>query len=239
MKLIPVCSGNGGAGKSCVSAYTASALAGLRKKTLLIDSGKAPGSLDVILGVQDAVVYNLGDVLSGACDVQKAVLPVPKHENLFLLPAGIAPAKTGKAIELDGLLRQIRFDYDYVFVDDPDFTKLEPKTASTILLVVTPDTLSVRAAAQKCRELYEAQANKIRLVVNNVPARVIPMRSFSDFDDIIDQIGAQLIALIPTSQSMKYSANNGLPLDPESITVEIFHKLAERLRGKQEPLLIR
>jgi septum formation inhibitor-activating ATPase MinD len=110
---------------------------------------------------------------------------------------------------------------------------------SCALLVTTPDTLSVRAAAQKSRELYEAGANNVRLVVNNVPARVVPMKSYRDFDDIVDQTGAQLIAVIPASQRLHHSANNGAELSRESIVPEVFLRLAERLRGKQTPLLIR
>lgn len=239
VKLITVCSGKGGTGKSCISAYTASALAAMKKKTLLIDAGSAPGTLDVILGVQDAAVFNLEDVLGGVCELQKAILPVPKHENLFLLPAGIPPSKSGIPLSLHDLLRGIRYDYDFVVIDNPDFSLIEAKTSSAILLVTTPDTLSVRAAAQKCRVLYGMGALNIRLVVNNVPARVIPMKSFVDFDDIIDQVGARLIAVIPASQKLHYSANNGLPLSPESLTLQVFHRLGERVRGKQAPLLVR
>lgn len=234
-----MCSGKGGVGKSCVAAYTAITLAAMKKNVLLIDAGSAPGSLDTILGASDEAVFNLRDVLSGECEPRKAVIPVRRYENLFLLPAGIAPANTGAKLSFAELIRDIKNDFDYIFVDSPDFSMFEPKMATMILLVTTPDTLSVRAAAQKSRELYDSGARNIRLVINNVPARVIPMRSFKDFDDIIDTIGAQLIAIIPASQRLQYSANNGLPLSRESLTVSIFHNLAERIRGKSEPLLIR
>lgn len=239
MKLVPVCSGKGGTGKSCVAAYTAISLAKMKKKVLLIDAGATPGSLDVILGLQDSAVYNLGDVLSGACETQKAILKHPELPALSLLPSGLGTLDSAGKTGLSGLLREVKDDYDYVFLDSAELAVFDPKSAHTVLLVVTPDSLSVRAAAQKCRELYAAGAKNIRLVINNVPARVIPMKSFRDFDEIIDQTGAQLIAVIPASQRLHHSANNGLPLSPESLTVQVFHRLAGRLRGKLEPLLIR
>lgn len=237
VRLVFVCSGKGGTGKSCVSAYTAVAMALSKKKTLIIDAGQAPGSLDIIFGLQNSAVFNLWDVLGGMCELQKAILPI--SNNLFLLPGGISPVPFGSGTGFTSFIRSVKYDYDFVFVDVGDTSLFEPKTIGTILLVTTPDTLSVRAAALKSRELYAAGAGNIRLVINNVPARVLPMKSYKDFDDIIDQIGAQLIALVPASQRLQYSANNGAPLSEDSLTVQVFHRLAARLRGRPEPLLIR
>lgn len=239
VKLVPVCSGSGGAGKSCVAAYSAVSLAKMKKKVLLIDAGAASGSLDVILGLQDSAVYNLGDVLSGACEPQRAILNLPGLSTLSLLPSGLGTAESDIRTKLSDFLRTIKNDYDYVFLDSCDLTSPELQAAFAVLLVTTPDTLSVRAAAQKNRELYDAGAKNVRLVINNVPARVSPMKSFRDFDEIVDQIGAQLIAVIPASQRLHHSANNGLPLPAESLTVQVFSNLAGRLRGKSEPLLIK
>lgn len=239
MKLVPVCSGKGGTGKSCVAAYTAISLAKMGKKVLLIDAGAAPGTLDVILGLQDSAVYNLGDVLRGTCEPQKAILSHPELPNLSLLPSGLAADGSGGRTDLSGLLRAVKDDYDYVFIDSADLVDFNAKSAGVILLVTMPDTLSVRAAAQKCRELYAAGAKSVRLVINNVSARVVPMKSFRDFDEIIDQTGAQLIAVVPSSQRLHHSANNGTPLPSESLTAQVFYRLAGRLRGKSEPLLIR
>lgn len=238
MKLIAVCSGKGGTGKSCISAYTASALAALKKKTLLIDACNGPGTLDVILGLQDDAVFNLHDVLGNLCEVQKAILPASTSKHLFLLPSGLAPEDTAERIGFADILKAVRYDYDFAVIDDApeDF---DYKAAHMTLLVTTPDTLSVRAAAQKCRALYNAGAGEIRLVINNVPPRVIPMKSFVDFDDIIDQVGARLIAVIPASGKLQYASNNGLPLSAESLTTQVFHRLAQRVRGRQEPLLIK
>jgi len=239
VKLVFVCSGKGGAGKSCVCAYTAAAMAKTGKKTLLIDMGGVPGSLDLILGAQDYAVFNLGDVLKGDCEPEKAIVAVEGYKDLFLLPAGIPPRGKADKNSLDKVIEQVKDEYEFVFLDNPDFDALKPQPDDTILLVTTPDTLSVRAAAQKNLELFEAGIQGVRLVINHVPARVIPMNSFHSFDDIIDTVAAQLIAVIPSSQKLHHSANNGLPLSRESLTVKIFERAAGRLLNKPLPLLVR
>ena len=239
MKLVSVCSGKGGAGKSCVCAYTAAAMAAMNKKTLLIDMGGAPGSLDLILGAQDYAVFNIGDVMSGECEPEKAIIPVEGYKDLFLLPAGIPPRGKAAVKSLGNVIEQVKDEYEFIFLDNPGVDGLKPEQADTILLVTTPDTLCVRASAQKNLELFEAGVKRVRLVINHVPARVIPMKSFHDFDDIIDTVGAQLIAVIPSSQKLHHSANNGLPLSRESLTVKIFDRLAGRLLHKPLPLLVR
>jgi septum site-determining protein MinD len=183
-------------------------------------------------------VYNLSDVLSGACDAETATLRLKAYENLSLIPAGFSPGAVKKK-GLAELLAELKNDYDYIVIDSASPELPGQFKTACALLVTTPDTLSMRAAAQKCRELYDGGANNVRLVVNNVPARVSPMTSYSDFDDLIDQIGAQLIAVVPQSQKLHHSANNGLPLNRESIIPEVFSRIAERIRGKHSPLLIR
>lgn len=239
MKLIAVCSGKGGTGKSCVTAYTGAALAAMRKKTLLIDMDKAPGALDLIFGAQNSVVFNVRDVLRKQCEPQKAIIPVPGRENLFLLPAGDDVPEEKPAMSLDALIQDVKNDYDFIFVDGADLFMPDPKTVAAVLLVTTPDSLAVRAAARKSHELYESGVQNMRLIINNVPPRVIPIQGVKDFDDVIDRIGVQLIGVIPASQRLAFCANNGEPLQSETMTITVFTNIAARLRGRPEPLLIK
>ena len=239
MKLVFVCSGKGGTGKSCVAAYTGMALAKAGKSTLLIDASPAPGALDLILGAHNDVVYNLADVLGGNCGPHKAIIATA-YKNLSLLPAGQAGADPAEgANRFAELLKTIRHDFDFVLVDCPDPAVLAPNIQCTVLLVTTPDTLSARANQKLARELYGAGITSLRLVINRVPPRVIPIMGVRDFDDLVDQIGAQLIAVVPASEKLQFSANNAKPLGKESLTVHVFDNLANRLRGRSEPLLVR
>lgn len=238
MKLVFVCSGKGGTGKSCVAAYTGAALAKSGKNTLLIDASPAPGALDLILGAHNDVVYNLADVLGGGCDARKAVIST-SYKHLSLLPAGqYGDYPPTGASELPAIIKDLRHEYDFILIDCPDPAVFAAHDA-TILLVTTPDTLSARANARIARELFAAGITALRLVINRVPPRVLPIMGARDFDDLVDQVGAQLIAVVPASEKLQFSANNAKPLGGESLTVRVFENLASRLRGKPEPLLIR
>lgn len=237
MYLIAITSGKGGTGKSCVAAYTGVALSEGNKKTILVETGLSARSLDVILDAKKAV-FDIGDVLSGACKAADAVVGT-YSANLFLIPASPKPYEPPEAGRMEALLRELRREYDYVLVDGPDFDAISPKVFDHTLLVTTPDLLSVRACQNLSRDLYDAGAPSIRLVINAVPSQVVPIPGAADFDDVINMIGAQLIAVLPHSPRLHYGANNSKPLDEESITIQIYDNLAARLRGQSRPLLIR
>ena len=238
MNLVAVTSGKGGTGKSCVAAYTGIALSEGGKKTLLIEQGMSAKSLDIVLAAQNDAVFDLGDVLNGRCDPQKAIVPITMSQQLFLLPAGAEPYTPAGEADLRSLLRSLSGEYDYILLDDPDFTVLPPSSFDRILLVTTPDTLSVRACQNKARQLFAAGGDSLRLVINNVPPQIIPIHGAKDFDDVINIIGVQLIAVIPQSPKLQYSSNNAKILDEESMTIQVFDNLAARLRGQSRPLLI-
>lgn len=239
MNLIAVTSGKGGTGKSCVTAYTGVALSEAGKKTLMVEQGMTAKSLDIIAATQERAVFDLTDVLSGRCELEKAIVPASYTDNLFLLPGGPGPYRTVDGNGFPALLKALRREYDYVLVDGVDFFAVPPKLFDTILLVTTPDTLSARACQNHARILYDSGVENLRLIINSVPAQIQPIHGADDFDGLIDLIGVQLIAVVPESPKLRYSANNSQMLDEESITIQVFDNLAARLRGQPRPLLIR
>jgi len=237
LKLIVTCAGKGGVGKSCVAAYTAIALSQLGKKILLVELDDRTRSLELILGVDNAAFGAL-DVLAGDCEPGQAILEIPNYPGLSFMPAGdgVLPQQSER---LADLLEGLGSAYDFVIVDGVDLDRFPIRLARTFLLVITPDTLSVRAGRKAAAALYSAGAREVRLVINSVPPEIIPIDGAGDFDDVIDQVGAQLIAVIPHSPKLAYAANNAKPLDPHSLTVKVYENLAFRLMGKRRPLLIR
>lgn len=238
MYLIAITSGKGGTGKSCVTAYTGIALSESNKKTLMIEMGLSPRSLDIITAAQEDTAFDIHDVLQGHCSPHDAVAQAPYTENLYLLTAPPGRYQKPDAPAMLALIKQFRKEYDYVLIDGADFDVLPPSLFDTILMVSTPDTLSVRACREHTRELYETGAEHIRFVINNVPAEIIPIYGAEDFDDVINIVGAQLIAVIPHSPKLAYSSNNSVQQDESSITIQVFDNLAARLRGQPRPLLI-
>lgn len=235
-----------------MAAYTGAALAANGKKTLLIELGGQARSLELILGVRESA-FGMLDVFAGRCTPKEATIRVEGLPGLlFFLPAGDgANLWDTTAISLGGdvpggtpeklgqLIVSCREAFDFVVVDGADISGLPIPLVDTFLMVVTPDTLSVRAGADFARRLYRAGAREVRLVINNVPAKIIPIEGAQDFDDVIDIIGARLISVIPQSPKLAFCSNNAQPLDTQSLTVQIFENLAGRLMGKRIPLLIR
>ena len=237
MNCIVVASGKGGTGKSCVAAYTAMALAKEGRRTIIIEMGAEPRALDLILGTAGAP-FGLHDVLAGECDYHAAALPVEGAPGLEFMGPGDLTVPFS-ADKMASLLHALRLVYDYIVVDGADIRDFPIKSATTFLMVVTPDTLCARASSDAVRRLYGLGAKEVRLVINNVPTRIIPIDGAEDFDDLIDMVGAQLIAVIPASPKLQFCSNNARQLDPDSLTVKVFESLAGRLMGQRRPLLIR
>ncbi|MDR2908319.1 MAG: P-loop NTPase [Oscillospiraceae bacterium] len=237
MNCIVTVSGKGGTGKSCVAAYTAAALAKEGRKTLIVEMGADSRSLDLILGASGAP-FGIHDALAGRCTLFDATVKVEGAYGLEYMGAGdiTEPPDTARMAEA---IRTLKLDYDFVIVDGADLASFPVSCANIFLMVVTPDTLCMRASSDLARRLRGAGAREIRLVINSVPARIIPIEGAEDFDDLIDRTGAQLIAVIPQSPRLRYCANNSKELDPESLTVKVFDNLAGRLMGQRRHLLIR
>ena len=237
MKCIVVCSGKGGTGKSCVAAYTGAALAGAGKRVLLVELADQSRSLEIILGVKEAA-FGVLDIFAGRCQAEDAILEIEKTPGLFFLPSGDGtPPETKEPMRR--LLKSFPDQYDFVILDGAHLSYMPVELCNVFLLVTTPDTLSMRACAVAARQLNQAGAREVRLVINNIPPRIIPIEGAHDFDDVIDIIGARLIDLIPASPKLAFCSNNAQPLDPDSLTIKVFENLAGRLLGKRIPLLIR
>ncbi|MCL2069074.1 MAG: P-loop NTPase [Oscillospiraceae bacterium] len=240
MSVFAVTSGKGGAGKSCVCAYTAAALAKMGQNVLLVESGFGYRTADLIFGVHNEVLFDVSDVLEGRCNRQKAIVTLPQG-NLSLLmgPPMPHPYISAGRGTLEALLWQCAEEYDTVIVDGADFAHVSPGLFDTVMLVVTPDTMSVRAGGVQRSMIDAKDTGKLRLVINNAPARIMPMLDIRDFDDIIDTVGARLIGVVPHSPNLQYSSNNAVPIEEGSLTLDVFDNIAARLLGQHRKLLIR
>ena len=237
MKCVVVCSGKGGTGKSCVAAYTSAALAVAGKRVLLVELVGNAHSLELILGVKEAA-FGVLDIFAGHCKAGDAILEVENVPGLFFLPAGDGPPPEDER-PLRRLLNSVAEHYDFIVFDSGQLSYLPVTLCNVFLLVTTPDTMSVRASAFLSRQIAGAGAKEVRLIINNIPPRIIPIAGAQDFDDVIDIIGARLISLIPASPNLAYCSNNAQPLNSDSLAIKEFECLAGRLLGKRIPLLIR
>lgn len=238
--VIAVTSGKGGTGKSCVASYTGVAFAKMDKKVLIVEMGGQSRSIDLILGTHNDILFDFSDIAKGSVDIKQAVVKTAYEENLYILPGSIVPSQSMMGLgwyrRFFSTLKEV---FDIIILDGVDFYAFPPELAETIIMVITPESLSIRAAAMHSRALYDAGADDIRLVINDVSAKVMPMYGARDFDDIIDTIGARLLGVIPESPILKYSSNNAQRVDEGSLTVQVFDNIAKRLLGEHPLLLIK
>lgn len=237
---ITLTSGKGGTGKSCVAAYMGVAFAQKGKKVVLVEMGANARTLDLILGAQNDILFDFSDVVEGRCEIDKAVVQTAYHENVYLIPGPPLPfIHRPKISWYRSFLDYLNENFDIIILDGVDFHVFPLEFTDTTLLVITPESLAIRSTAMHARALYDAGADNLRLVINNVSAQVMPMYGARDFDDVIDTIGAQLIAVIPESPMLQFCSNNAQQIESGSLTWQVFDNLAERLDGGHPHLLVK
>ncbi len=241
-KTILITSGKGGVGKSTVCTMLGSALARQNCRVLMLETDCGLRNLDLMNGLEDQVVYDLGDVLLGRCEPAKAILKCPSSEGLDLLPAASSTRFQIPAGTLSRLISGLRDFYDIILIDCPagfdDIFDAVMDVSDMGLVVVTPNLISVKDGAKAADLLVQGGVKEGRLLINMVPRRWKPTEALPDFDAIIDMVGLQLMGVIPMDMEMGENLNRGRQVGLYSEGVEVFDNIARRLRGKWVPLRI-
>lgn len=238
-----IASGKGGTGKSSVSSCLGTALAQQNHRTILVDMDFGLRSLDIMLGVQDTVLYNLYDVLDGRCTLADAVLPAAFSQNLFLLSACQSADLTVDVRKLEALIETLKNEYDFVLLDGGAGLgysfRVAAKCAHRALLVVTPDPICVRDVTRAAQLLTEEGFDWQRLIINKVSPGIFKKNVLTSLDEVIDKTGVQLIGVVPNDPTIMHCTSKGMPLTPGSLSEKVFSRIAERLGGQEIDLLIK
>ena len=230
-----VTSGKGGTGKSTVSVGLALAFAEMGRKTLLIDMDEGLRCLDVLLGVESRLVFDLGDILSGK-DAEDAIYDT-YYQDLFLIPA---PADIG-SIEPEAFktfCKKICRDFDVVIFDFPagiDFSLYSCLPSYTIVFAVCNlDPVSVRDAAAVCEKLHFG-SNQTRLIINKFQYKPMLKGVYGDIDSIIDRSGFRLVGVVPESDELLYLPINH-SIKRKGRPMAAFRRIVCRLCGMHRAL---
>lgn len=239
-KTIVVTSGKGGVGKSTTTANIGAALAMEGKRVAVVDMDIGLRNLDVILGLENRIVFTLVDAVKGRCKISQAAIKDRKIDNLFLIPA---PQSENKDVlnpdEMAQFCRQLRKEYDFVLMDCPAGIERGFENAvagaDEAVVVCTPEVSSVRDADRVIGLLY-ARDIPSKLVVNRIVAEMVEKGDMLSHEDVVDVLSIDLLGLVPMDEMVVVSTNNGVPLvsQKESTAGSAMWRIAMRLNGQPD-----
>lgn len=242
-KVIVVTSGKGGVGKTTTTANIGAALASLGEKVVVIDVDVGLRNLDVVMGLESRVVFDLVDVLEGKCRLSQALIRDKRVETLYLLPASQTRDKDALDPEVfkdvvNRLLEEEKFDR--ILVDSPAGIEAGFRTAAApaqgALVVVNPEVSSVRDADRIIGLLEAQQVSEIRLVINRLRPKMVASGNMLSEADMLDILGVKPIGIVPEDESIIVSTNIGEPAALGNTQAGgAFMDTARRLRGEDVP----
>lgn len=242
-EVIVVTSGKGGVGKTTTSANVGTGLAEMGKKVVLIDADIGLRNLDVVMGLENRIVYNLVDVIEGTCRLKQALIKDKRHAGLYLMPAAqtrdkncITPQQMVKLIE--GLREQ----FDYIILDCP--AGIEQGFQNAIagadhaIVVTTPEVSAIRDADRIIGLLEANEIKKVDLVVNRIRADLVRRGEMMTVEDVIDILGLPLLGIVPDDENVVIATNQGEPLVGKNFLAgQAFYNICRRLCGKEVPFM--
>ena len=242
--VIVVTSGKGGVGKTTSTSNIAVALAKLGKKVVAVDADIGLRNLDVIMGLENRIVYNFVDVLEGACRLNQALVRDKRVDSLYLLPA--AQTRTKDAVnqeQMIDLCNMLREEFEYILLDCPAGIEGGFKNAAAgadeALIVVTPEVPSVRDADRIIGMLESMGKSPIRLIVNRLRPDMVRGGDMLDVPDIIEILAIGLLGVVPEDDNVIKAANRGEPMtfSSKSPAAQAYINIAGRILGNDIPLL--
>ncbi|MCX8061911.1 MAG: septum site-determining protein MinD [Anaerolineales bacterium] len=243
-KVLTVTSGKGGVGKTTATANIAAALAASGAKVVCIDADIGLRNLDVVLGLENRIVYDLVDVVEGRCRLRQAMIRDKRLPELYLIPA--AQTRDKSAVSPSDMVRlcdELRPEFDWVFIDSPAGIERGFRNAiapADISIVITNPEVSAVRDADRIIGLIEAEEKgPPRLIINRIKPEMVKKGDMLSADDVLELLAIELLGLIPEDEEVIISTNRGVPvaLDGKSRAGQAFRNIASRLRGEQVPFM--
>ncbi len=243
-EVIVITSGKGGVGKTTTTANIGTGLAKLGYKVVLVDTDIGLRNLDVVLGLENRIVYDIVDVVKGNCRLNQGLIRDKKLENLSLLPAAQTKDKNAISIdEIKKLTEDLKLLFDYIIMDCPAGIEQGFKNAiagaDRAIVVATPEVSSVRDADRIIGLLEANEIKETRLIINRLRPQMVKQGDMMDIEDILDILSIKLIGVIPEDEFIIVSTNRGEPAvnNPESMAGKAYMNTARRITGEEVDFL--
>lgn len=243
-EVIVITSGKGGVGKTTTVANLGTGLALAGKKVALVDADIGLRNLDVVMGLENRIVYDLIDVTEGNCRLKQALIRDKRYENLFLLPAAQTRDKDAVSpAQMQQLCKDMRQDFDFILIDCPAGIEQGFKNAiagaDRAIIVTTPEVSAVRDADRIIGLLEAAEMSNPKLVVNRIRPKMVKKGDMMDIDDMIDILAIDLLGVIPEDEHIVVSTNRGEPAvcNDQSKASQAYRNIVRRILGENVPLM--
>ncbi len=243
-EVIVITSGKGGVGKTTTTANIGTGLAMEGKKVAIIDADIGLRNLDVVMGLENRIVYDIVDVVEKVCRLKQALIKDKRYDGLFLLPAAQTKDKNAvspaQMLELSNELKEM---FDYVIIDCPAGIEQGFQNAiagaDRAIVVTTPEISAVRDADRIIGLLEAKGLHNPRLIVNRIRPDMVKKGDMMNIDDMIDILAIDLIGVVPDDEAIVISTNKGEPvvIDNKALAGQAYRNIAKRIMGEEVELL--
>ncbi|WP_080146208.1 septum site-determining protein MinD [Marinilactibacillus piezotolerans] len=244
-KAIVITSGKGGVGKTTSTANIGTALALQGNKICLVDMDIGLRNLDVILGLENRIIYDIVDVIEGRAKLHQAIIKDKRfNDQLFLLPAAQhADKNVINEEQMVELITELKSDYDYVLIDCPagieQGFKNSIAAADDAILITTPEISAIRDADRIIGLVEQTKIGSPKLVINRIRKRMMQKGEVMDIDEITRHLSIELLGIVFEDDEVVRSSNKGNPvaLDPDNVSSQGYRNIARRILGETVPLM--
>ncbi|WP_042146158.1 septum site-determining protein MinD [Paucisalibacillus sp. EB02] len=242
-EAIVITSGKGGVGKTTTTANIGTALALMDKKVCLIDTDIGLRNLDVIMGLENRIIYDIVDVINGRCKLKQALIKDKRFDYLSLLPAAQTSDKS--AVTTDGMreiIKELKTEYDYIIIDCPAGIEQGFQNAiagaDRAIVVTTPEKSSVRDADRIIGLLEKEEIEAPTLIINRIRKHMMKNGDMLDIDEIVQVLSIDLIGIVLDDDEVIKASNHGEPVafQPNTKASIAYRNIARRILGESVPL---
>ena len=239
-KTIVVTSGKGGVGKTTATANIGTGLAMRGHNVVVIDSDIGLRNLDVVMGLENRIVYDLVDIIEGRCKLNQGMIRDKHKLDLYLIPA---PQTRDKDCidpeQLRDLCHQLEEEFDYVIIDCPAGIEQGFKNAiagaKEAIMVTTPEVSAIRDADRVIGLLEAAELHRPKLIINRVNPAMVRRGDMMDKDDIVELLAVDILGMVPVDDRLITATNQGIPVihDPKALSGAAFSRIVARIDGEE------